>query len=139
MQLTGMNPSSVSTTCGQDTDVFFHSPLPPFVSIVFMCESDVALNSPSVKISQRRIPYDHTSLRVVYKLWKMLSGAIHFNGRKVWRKEQSSKRCQQSSKTWIHSFIDSFKCGSLALRVGFRLCHTSVHLRSLLRCSWSRA
>lgn len=59
---------------------FLHPPL--FVPLVFMCESD--LNSPSVKISQRRIPYDHTSLRVVYRLWKMLSGAIHFNGRKVW-------------------------------------------------------
>lgn len=64
---------------------FFSSPPSPlffFVPLVFMC--DVDLNSPSVKISQRRIPYDHTSLRVVYRLWKMLSGAIHFNGRKVW-------------------------------------------------------
>lgn len=53
---------------------------------------DMDLNSPSVKISQRRMPYDHTSLRVVYRLWKMLSGAIHFKGRKVYGKLESIVR-----------------------------------------------
>lgn len=58
---------------------------PRYATLVTPSLSDENSNSPSVKISQRRIPYDHTSLRVVYRLWKMLSGAIHFNGRKVWR------------------------------------------------------
>lgn len=48
---------------------------------------------PSVNISQRRIPKDHTSLRVVYRLLKMLSGAIHFKGKKV---------CEENTKwEWV--------------------------------------
>lgn len=43
-----------------------------------LCES-----VPSEKISQRRTPNDQTSLWLVYTLSKMLSGAIHFRGRRA--------------------------------------------------------
>ena len=44
-----------------------------------------ALHSPREKISQSSTPKDHTSLCVVYTLSKMLSGAIHFRGRRACR------------------------------------------------------
>lgn len=40
-------------------------------------------SSPKENISHSRMPYDHTSLSEVYRLSKMLSGAIHFTGRNV--------------------------------------------------------
>lgn len=62
-----------------------------FFVCVFVCVClCLFLDSPRVKISQRRMPYDHTSLKVVYKLWKILSGAIHFRGRKVWMKKNNT-------------------------------------------------
>lgn len=82
----------------------------------------VCVDWPSVKISQRRMPYDHTSLRVVYKLWKMLSGAIHFKGRKVWT-ERKITVCVHCWRIFLYP------------RTG----HWCCHLRSLWRCSWSHA
>lgn len=46
---------------------------------------------PSEKISQRRTPKDHTSLWLVYTLSKMLSGAIHFSGRRAWEGVKNSR------------------------------------------------
>lgn len=47
---------------------------------------------PNEKISQRRTPKDHTSLWLVYTLSKMLSGAIHFKGRRALTKTDQCER-----------------------------------------------
>ena len=77
-------------------------PVPVQIDGFFLCVCSwvwalMCYNWPSVKISQRRMPYDHTSLRVVYKLWKMLSGAIHFRGRNVWMTEGNRELFYQST------------------------------------------
>lgn len=47
---------------------------------------------PREKISQRRTPKDHTSLWVVYTRSKMVSGAIHFRGRRACSKKEDVNR-----------------------------------------------
>lgn len=51
---------------------------------------------PSENISQRRTPKDHTSLWLVYTLSNILSGAIHFKGRRAWKDIDTRQILQES-------------------------------------------
>lgn len=56
---------------------------------------DPILRLPREKISQRRTPKDHTSLWLVYTLSKILSGAIHFRGRRACETIRADKAWQK--------------------------------------------
>lgn len=63
-------------------------------------------SSPKENISHSRMPYDQTSLSEVYRLSKMLSGAIHFTGRNV---------CGMPEKVFKHRL--TVVCDSTAMNV----------------------
>lgn len=60
------------------------------------------------------MPYDHTSLRLVYKLWKILSGAIHFRGRKVWVNKKETFVTREKRQSYLET-ISSFKVPGLQI------------------------
>ena len=53
-------------------------------------------NLPKENISQSRTPKDHTSLWIVYTRSKIVSGAIHFKGRRACRGRRQRMRTQLS-------------------------------------------
>lgn len=56
----------------------------PFVFLFMEYGGTKRRDLPKENISQSRTPKDHTSLWMVYTLSKIVSGAIHFKGRRAW-------------------------------------------------------
>jgi hypothetical protein len=71
---------------------------------------------PKENISQSKTPKDHTSLWIVYTLSKIVSGAIHFKGRRAYDGERQGMRTQ-ISKGKKKSFVPEHRYESLLWEV----------------------
>ena len=95
-------------------------------------------NLPKENISQSRTPKDHTSLWIVYTRSKIVSGAIHFNGRRAYGGRRQRMRTQLS-KNLKKKLPLSLHTASQAGPEEFGFCNLTdhgVHLWNLHLLFW---